>query len=131
MGRRDRRLQQAVDAARERRLPPAPPADGHGHAAARRAGARVATALTALTVVAGADTRSMSRTRPGTTVHRRQWLALLGLTAAVAALPVAFGHRGLHAGLNVLVPGAGLYGEHTWVGLALTAVAVTVVVAWL
>ena len=43
-------------------------------------------------------------------VWARRWLAL-GIAAALAiALPLIAGHRGTHMALNVLLPGAGLFG---------------------
>lgn len=62
-------------------------------------------------------------------LRRRRWAFLLATAAVLVGLPLVFGHRGEHASL--LLPGAGLYGEHLAAGLALTALSVAASIAWL
>jgi hypothetical protein len=74
----------------------------------------------------------MSALRPaGTVLRRRRWVVLAVIVAVGAALFAVLGHDALDASLNLLVPGAGLYGEHRGIGLALTALSIVATVAWL
>jgi hypothetical protein len=44
-------------------------------------------------------------------VWRRRWWALGMAAAPAAVLPLVIGHRGAHVALNLLLPGARLFGE--------------------
>src|SRR5204862_3526517 len=101
---------QAVDAAGQRRLPHPAPADCDQRAAAGGAAGHVRAVMV---------------------LRRRRWLALSAIAVVAAVLPVVFGHRGLHAAMNIFVPGAGLYGKYWVAGIAITILAVAATVAWL
>lgn len=61
---------------------------------------------------------------------RRRVVVLAASLALPALLVFGFGHRGQHMARNLLVPGAGLWEEHLWVGLAFTVGMVAATVAW-
>jgi hypothetical protein len=62
---------------------------------------------------------------------RRRWLVAIALSIAVPLTLVSgFGHRGVHAARNLLVPGAGLYDHHLAIGLCLTLAFLVTTVAW-
>ena len=64
-------------------------------------------------------------------VWARRWIALaIGLALSVG-LPLAFGHRGTHMALNLMVPGAGLFGVHTAAAIGFITATVVAVAAWL
>jgi hypothetical protein len=65
-------------------------------------------------------------------VRRRRLLSLLGICFLALALPYGFGHPGVHAVRNLLVPGAGLYDhKYGWIGAAFTVAAIAATVLWL
>ena len=68
---------------------------------------------------------------PGT-LGRRRALALLALGVLLTALPLGFGHRGVHAVRSLILPGAGLYDHrHVWLGVAFTVAAIAATCMWL
>ena len=70
------------------------------------------------------------RSRHASDVTRRQLVALLVTALVPATLVFGFGHRGVHAARNVLLPGAGLF-ERAWVlGVAFTVLAIVATVLW-
>ena len=56
---------------------------------------------------------------------------MAALTAAVTVPPVLFGHRGAHATMNLILPGAGLYGSHRLAAITLFVLAVAATAVWL
>lgn len=71
------------------------------------------------------------RSRSGITVAARRWIAALVFCALVLGLPVAFGHRGTHAALNLLIPGGGLFGGNTGAAVGFVVLTVASVAVWL
>jgi hypothetical protein len=64
-------------------------------------------------------------------VWTRRWVAL-GIAAAVSiAVPLAFGHRGTHMALNLLLPGAGLFGVDTAWAVVFVVVTVAAFAVWM
>jgi len=61
---------------------------------------------------------------------RRRAVVLVASLVVPLVLVLGMGHRGQHMARNLLVPGAGLWEEHLWVGIALTLAAVGATVAW-
>ena len=61
---------------------------------------------------------------------RRRAIVLGCSLALPAALVFGLGHRGEHMARNLLVPGAGLWEERLWLGVAFTVAAVAATVAW-
>ena len=71
----------------------------------------------------------MSRRRDD--VWRRRWLAL-GIAAALSiVLPLVSGHRGTHMAMNLLLPGAGLFGVHTLAAIGFVLLAIAALGLWL
>jgi hypothetical protein len=64
-------------------------------------------------------------------VWRRRWVATAVAAVLWAGLPLAFGHRGTHMALNLLLPGAGLFGVNTAAAVLFVVASVVAVVAWL
>ncbi len=56
---------------------------------------------------------------------------MVGLTALTVALPLALGHRGTHMALNVVLPGAGLFGVATVAAVVFVVATVVAVALWL
>ncbi len=64
-------------------------------------------------------------------VWARRWIVLgIGLALSIG-LPLAFGHRGTHMALNLVLPGAGLLGVDTFGAVLFIAVTVVALAAWL
>ena len=61
----------------------------------------------------------------------RRLIATAGVGAGALALSLAFGHRGTHAVLSLVVPGGGLLGVNTAAAVAFLTLAVVVIGAWL
>src|SRR5213076_124625 len=60
-------------------------------------------------------------------VWRRRWLAVALGTAVMIGLPLALGHRGTHMALNLVLPGAGLFGVHTLAAIGFVVAAVVAI----
>ncbi|HAP78522.1 MAG TPA: hypothetical protein DCR14_20870, partial [Acidimicrobiaceae bacterium] len=61
---------------------------------------------------------------------RRRAIVLACSLVVPIALVFGLGHRGEHMARNLLVPGAGLWEEHLWLGVLFTVGAVAATVAW-
>jgi hypothetical protein len=64
-------------------------------------------------------------------VWARRWVALAVGVALSVGLPLAFGHRGTHMALNLVLPGAGLLGVDTAGAAVFIIVTVVALATWL
>lgn len=64
-------------------------------------------------------------------LRRRRAAVLIATALAPAALVHGLGHRGVHMARSLLVPGAGLYDEHLWLGIGLTCGAALATYTWM
>ena len=69
--------------------------------------------------------------RRGDGVWTRRWLALAAAAVVSIGLPLVFGHRGTHAALNLILPGAGLFGVNTLAAVLFVVATIGAVVLWL
>jgi hypothetical protein len=63
-------------------------------------------------------------------VWRRRWLALALTVMLSVGLPLAFGHRGTHMAMNLMLPGAGLFGVDSAVAIIFVVAAIGAVAVW-